>query len=221
VWDPGNDPAYWRVYHQDYQNPTPLHRKTYGPTARFDHHASTSTGEPREDPNQRSTIYVGVTQATALAEVFWDQEPDPADASVGKRIARVCPRHRIAQIRPRAPVKLLSLLDDGCDEVGALPELCTGPTEDHIVTQQWAGAIYEDLSPQGLCYVGAHQLGKCIVLWDNSPDLEVVEAGETRDWSLHEPGVWERVSAEYETRSRAMLKISTTQCPRCRSLGLL
>ncbi len=82
-------------------------------------------------------------------------------------------------------------------------------------------AIYEDIPEAcGIVYAGAHQMGRCIVLWDRAPALEVVAAEGERDWSLQEDGIWERVASEYESPTRAMVKITTPQCPRCRQLNL-
>jgi hypothetical protein len=221
-WDPGDDPAWWRVYHRDYRNPSALFRRTFGPTSRFDHHRADGSGRPTEDPDQRSVVYLGRARTVATAEVFWDQEGDPADPNADPLVARVCPRHYIAQVRPRAPVKLLSLLDDDLDLIGALPELSSGSTATHPLAQEWARAIYEDHDDiAGLKYKGAHNYGECIVLWDRAPDLEVVtEVGADRDWSLHEDDVWARVSVEYARGRRSMTRIDPDRCPRCRDLGL-
>ena len=220
IWDPGDDPAWFRIYHHDYQNPTPLHRRTFGPISRFDHHQRDAAGNPREDPDQRSVIYLGRMRGSAAVEVFWDQPSNPGDPS-GLHIARVCPRHQIAQLRPTGKIELLSLLDGDADDIGALPELSTGPTDTHRLAQDWAQAVYEDLNLCGIWYPGAHNLGECIVLWDNSPALEVVvDSGRDRDESLHTLGVWEPMVEEYSTRMRSMVQIAPDECPRCRGLGL-
>lgn len=219
-WDPG-DAAWYRIYHQDYHNPDPLFRRTFGPVSRFDHHQRDTSGKPCEDPDGRSAIYLGHTRRAAAAEVFWDQEPDPANPHADPRVARVCTRHRIAQIRPRGKAELLSLLDDHADDIGALPELSTGPTDDHSMAQQWALAIYEDLESDGIVYAGAHNLGACMVLWDNAPALEVVsDNGMPRDVPIQTPDVWEPMAEEYQSRTRSMIKITPDECPRCRELGL-
>ncbi len=216
-WDPG-DPAWWRVYHVDYRNPNALHRRTYGPTSRFDHHQPAPDGSAREDPDQRSVIYLGREQHVAAVEGFWDQDPDPGDPLA----ARVCTRHHIAQVRPKASVRLLSLLGDDILEIGALPELSTGPTSTHPLAQEWARAIYEDQPDiAGLWYAGAHNFGECIVLWDRAADLEIVtEGGADRNWPLHQPGIWERVADRYSRGRRSMTRIRPDRCPRCRELGL-
>ena len=203
-WDPG-DQAWWRAYHRDYRTPGPLHRRTFGPISRFDHHQA-SADAPVEDPDERSVVYLGVDLHVACAELFWDQKPDEYNPGADPFVARVCTRHHIAQVRPRALVPLLSILGADVDLIGALPELCTGPTDDHPIAQAWARAIYESehYTQRGVCgirYRGAHDFGECMVLWDRAPQLEVVQelVGE-RDRPLHEPGVWERVLKEYFSR---------------------
>lgn len=215
-WDHG-DAAWWRVYHLDYQNPTALHRRTFGPLARFDHHQLDAARKPREDPDRRSVIYLGDSRKTAAAEVFWDQERLPGDPDE-LHVARVCRWHRLVQLRPKAPIQLLSLLDGDGDDIGVLPELSTGPTAIHPLAQEWARAIYRDLEEAcGILYRGAHEYGDCIALWDRGGELEVVP---DRDVPLHADGVWERVLAEYESRTRTMVKIESSDCSRCRELGL-
>lgn len=221
AWDPG-DKAWFRVYHRDYQTPGPLHRRTFGPRARFDHHRPDGAGRAREDPDGRSVIYLGRTLGVALAEVFWDQPADPTDPGTGPKLGRICPRHYMAQLRPTAKVeRLLSLCDGDADAIDALPQLSTGPTEDYPLTQRWALAIYEDLESSGIWYPGAHNLGESIVLWDNAAPLETVkDVGRERDHPLHEPGIWELALDAYSTAKRSLQKITSDECPRCRELGL-
>lgn len=108
-WDPG-DHAWWRVYHRDYRTPDPLHRRTFGPISRFDHHQA-APGAPAEDPDGRSALYLGIEHAVATAEVFWDQEDDEYNPGAARLVARVCAHHHVAQVRPRATIRLLSIVD--------------------------------------------------------------------------------------------------------------
>jgi hypothetical protein len=219
-WDPG-DPAWWRVYHRDYRTPEPLHRRTFGPLSRFDHHQAAG-GAPAEDPDGRSVLYLGCDRAVACAEVFWDQRDD--DPAANPLVARVCTHHRIAQIRPRAPIGLLSIVGADIDLIGALPALSTCPTSQHTITQAWARSIYDEYRYRGVSgikYRGAHDFGECMVLWDCAPKLELVQAGgEDRDLAMQWRGVWERVLNEYSQGRRSMTKVTPDRCPRCRELGL-
>jgi hypothetical protein len=210
-WEPG-DAARYRLYHCDPQTPDALHRRQFGPLHRFDHHLPQASGEPRECPEGRTVTYLGEDRKTAGAEVFWDSGPT----------ARVCPRHRLAQLRPLATINLLDLTEDGADAIEALPVLCTGDSTDSDLTQEWARAIYEDLGVDGICYPGAHQLGICTVLFERSAPLElVVDAGVPVDLPLQDDRVWQRFRADYTLGSRRrVIPISSDVCTRCNDLGL-
>lgn len=223
-WDSG-DEAWWRVYHRDYRSPDPLHRRTFGPVSRFDHHQA-PPGAPAEDPDGRSALYLGREPAVAAAEVFWDQEDDEYNLGADPLVARVCVRHHVAQVRPRREAaRLLSIVGADVDLIGALPELSTGSADQHPIAQAWARAVYEDYTDAGVCgimYQGAHQFGICVVLWDRAPTLDVIQdAKGDRDWQVHQPGAWERVLAAYSASGRRhMTKVTSDRCPRCRELGL-
>ncbi|MDX6453472.1 MAG: hypothetical protein QOH16_3521 [Gaiellaceae bacterium] len=219
TWDPG-DEGWWRLYHQDYHTPKALSRRTFGPLLRFDHHEPDVSGRAQEDPNGRSVIYLGQNRLTCEAEALWDQPPAPGASPGGPRIASVCRRYRFAQLRPTAPITLVNLVGVGCDAIGALPELATGSSDIYPISQEWAQAIYEDTGVQGVYYPGAHDLGMCMVLWDNAPPLEIVrDKGRPRDLSLHDPRLWDRVLVEYSINNRALKKIRAFECPKCRAAG--
>lgn len=219
-WDPG-EAGWWRLYHRDYRTPNARHRRKFGPVSRFDHHEPDSAGLPRDDPSGREAIYLGETRLTCAAETLWDQLPAPGDPPDGPRIARVCFRYRLAQLRPKSPVTLLRLDESHADAIGALPELATGPTSEHPMAQEWARAIYEDLDVHGIYYPAAHNLGTSMVLWDHAPELEVVrDGGRPRDLSLHDPRLWDRILVEYSINDRSLVKIEPYECPKCRKAGL-
>jgi hypothetical protein len=210
-WEPG-DAARYRLYHCDSQTPNALHRRRWGPLHRFDHHLPHASGKAQECPLGRAVTYLGEDRKTAGAEVFWDSG----------NTARVCPRHRLAQLRPLATVRLLDLTDDGTDEIGALPVLCTGDSTDSDLTQEWARAIYEDLGVDGILYPGAHQLGICTVLFEHAAELEVVvDDGVQVDLPLQDGRVWDRFRSEYVLSSRRrVVPIDSSGCPHCNELGL-
>lgn len=210
-WEPG-DAALYRLYHCDPHNPDARHRREYGPLARFDHHLPAADGSPRPCPERRSVTYLGENRKTVGAEVFWDAGPT----------ARVCPRHRLSQLRPLATVRLLDLTGDGADEIDALPALATGDSTDYGLTQEWARAIYEECGVDGIRYPGAHQLGVCTVLFERSAELEVVvDGGVEVDLPLQDPQVWDRFHTEYTLgRRRSAVAIDSDGCTRCNDLGL-
>jgi hypothetical protein len=236
AWAPGSA-AWWRVLHQSYQDPDPLLPRTYGPISRFDPHQVFDDG-PCQDPDERGTIYLAEERVTACREVFYDSSEEDEDAADGSLVARVCWRHRAAHVAPCSTFRLLSILGNHADAIGALPELATGPTREHAKSQAWARKIYEQYGcarreqpkegledVHGMMYSGAHDEGKCIVLWSDKetgrPDLELVEIdGEKQNPRMHDEGIWERVEGEYATLRRSMVRIFPDACPRCRELGL-
>jgi hypothetical protein len=155
--------------------------------------------------------------ATVASEVYWD----PAEADP---IASVCPRSWIAQLATTATVQLVDLVaEGGFDAVGAPPELSTGASNEYLVTQEWALAVYEDLGMPGIKYPGAHNLGPCIVLFETAPALAVVhDNGSALDLPIHDPSVWNkfRKACKGKNVRRVVQKISSTECPRCNELGL-
>lgn len=218
TWDP-DDRAYWRIYHKDWQTPTGLARREYGPHARFDHHRRDANDKPQYDPASRSLTYLGEDIATAGAEAFWDADPPT-------RIAQICPRHHIAQLRPTEPLRLLDLRGGGADLIGANTQLFMGPSSDdeRRITQAWATKIYEDLKPAGVLYPGSHQQGLCIALFDlaQQPALTVVSAkGVPREMAVQAKGMWKRFRVEYSRNSnRTAEKIDSSDCGKCGELTL-
>jgi hypothetical protein len=126
--------------------------------------------------------------ATALGEVFGDVAE-----------AAICPRFRVALVRPRTEIVVLDLRSEGAAmRIGALPSLATGAYE-RVRTQAWARAIYEDQPARrtvhGVYYHAAHSNGRALVLWNTDGDVRYVETrvGEKQDFALTDGQMWPRV----------------------------
>jgi hypothetical protein len=166
---------WYRVFHCDASNPQPYTRRAYGPVCRFDHHSiDYSDGgppnPPRACPQDRNIIYLARTLETALVEVFG-----------AIPTAAICPSYRAAAMYVDADCRVQDLTDEGCQEIGALPSLCTGDVPRDL-TQEWARAIYEDqpagVPVAGVLYRSAYDYGLCLALFERSPTLvETVEPG--------------------------------------------
>jgi hypothetical protein len=131
---------------------------------------------------------VAGTLATALGEAFGD---------VGE--AAICPRFRVALVRPRTEIVVLDLRSEGAAmRIGALPSLATGAYA-RVRTQAWARAIYEDQPARrtvhGVYYHAAHSNGRALALWNTDADVRYVEtrAGEKQDFALADGRMWPRV----------------------------
>ena len=204
--------AWYRIYHEDRFTPTAIFRRTYGPLHRFDHHLP-HISAPDIDPEGRSVIYIAAAIRTAALEVYGD-EPR----------YEVCPRWRIAQVRPTASVELQDISaesDGGAVAIGALPELGAGSSVPREKSQLWARELYATGRVGGIRYGGAHDLAQCVVIWDNGPDLEVVhDGGVAQDFKIRAPAIWSRVIGEYGPTGRYLDKIKSADCPLCRKAGL-
>ncbi|QTJ70819.1 RES family NAD+ phosphorylase (plasmid) [Rhodococcus sp. ZPP] len=158
----------------------------------------------------RSVLYVAGNVATAVGEVFGDY---PA--------AAVCPRFRVALLRPTAPLAVLDLRGQGAAmRIGALPSLATGDYP-RPRTQAWARAIYEDQPVarqriHGVYYDAAHSNGPALALWNTESRIEVVRSarGEVQDFALADPRMWPRiVDAAVSMGMRADLVPDCHICP--------
>jgi hypothetical protein len=155
-------------------------------------------------------LYVAGNVATAVGEVFGDY---PA--------AAVCPRYRVALLRPTAPLVVLDLRGQGAAmRIGALPTLAAGDYP-RPRTQEWARAIYEDQPVarhriHGVYYDAAHSNGPALALWNTESRIEVVTSarGEIQDFALAEPRMWPRVvDAAVSLGMRADLVSRCHICP--------
>ncbi|MDV7090324.1 RES family NAD+ phosphorylase [Rhodococcus opacus] len=199
-----------RIYHPSPHTPDGITHRTFGPLHRLDPHLPGPGGAPRECPEGRSVLYVAGNVATAVGEVFGDY---PA--------AAVCPRYRVALLRPTAPVAVLDLRGQGAAmRIGALPSLATGDYP-RPRTQAWARAIYEDQPVarqriRGVYYNAAHSNGPALALWNTESRIEVVLSarGEVQDFALADPRMWPRiVDAAVSMGMRADLVPDCHICP--------
>ncbi|MCD2129069.1 RES domain-containing protein [Rhodococcus ruber] len=206
---PGHPWRWCRIYHPSPHTPNGTTHRHFGPLHRLDPHLPAPDGAPRTCPDGRSVLYVAGNLATALGEVFGDF---PA--------AAVCPRYRVALLRPTAPVAVLDLRGQGAAmRIGALPSLATGDYP-RPRTQPWARAIYEDQPVarrriHGVYYDAAHSNGPALALWNTEDRLEVPadSRGAVQDFALAEPRMWPRVvDAAVSLGMRADL---VAHCPTC------
>nr|WP_238586199.1 RES domain-containing protein [Rhodococcus rhodochrous] len=206
---PGHPWRWCRIYHPSPHTPNGTTHRRFGPLHRLDPHLPTPDGAPRTCPDGRSVPYVAGNLATALGEVFGDF---PA--------AAVCPRYRVALLRPTAPVTVLDLRGQGAAmRIGALPSLATGDYP-RPRTQQWARTIYEDQPVarrriHGVYYDAAHSNGPALALWNTEDRIEVPadSRGAVQDFALAEPRMWPRVvDAAVSLGMRADL---VAHCPTC------
>ena len=182
----------------------------FGPLARFDHHTPPAS-DPALDPDGRSVLYVGGDLVTSAAEVFGE---------AGE--AALCPRWRVAILRPVRPLRLLDLVVPGAAmAIGALPTLADGH-HPRAVTQEWARAVYEDdplgAHLDGIRYRTAYDGGVALVLWDSGRLVEVVasSSGEVQDFPVSDPRILARTTAGLNRRRVVVRTCGPDECPRCR-----
>jgi hypothetical protein len=181
--------------------------RAYGPLHRLDHHTPPAD-EPATCPDGRSALYVAGTLLTALGEVFGD---------VGE--AEICPRFRVALVRPRTEIVVLDLRSEGAAmRIGALPSMATGAYA-RVRTQAWARAIYEDQPARravhGVYYHAAHSNGRALALWNTDAEVRYVQtrAGEKQDFALADERIWARVVVA--AASLGMTASRVDLCPLC------
>jgi hypothetical protein len=151
---------------------------------------------------------VAGTLATALGETFGD---------VGD--AAICPRFRVALVRPRTEIVVLDLRSEGAAmRIGAWPSLATGAYS-RVRTQAWARAIYEDQPARrtvhGVYYHAAHSNGRALALWNTGADVRYVEtrARQRQDFALADGWMWPRVVVA--AASLGMTASRVDLCPLC------
>jgi hypothetical protein len=193
-----------RVYHRSVHTPDGITHRRYGPLYRLDHHTPPPNA-PAVCPDGRSVLYVAGTLAGALGEVFGD---------AGQ--AAVCPRYRVALVRPQDQITVLDLRSEGAAmRIGALPSLATGAYP-RPRTQRWARAIYEDQPARrvvsGVYYHAAHSNGRALALWNTDDDVALVRssAGDVQDFALGDRRMWPRVVV-----AAAELGMSATRVESC------
>lgn len=201
TWTP-RDKAWVRIYHRDFLVPDAVHMRAFGPTRRFDHH---TPGEPDTCPNGRQIIYLAATVRSAVAEVFGDMP-----------ISEVCPKWRLAWVRPTASLTVQDLVGAGGMAIGQRPWLGSGPVRPDE-SQTFARAVHEqrpDLA--GIRYRSSSEEGICVALWERAPRLEIVEdGGSLCDSALIEPSTWQKVCDEYKPTGQTLAVISEDECFDC------
>jgi hypothetical protein len=196
-----------RIYHLSSHTPDGITHRAHGPLYRLDHHTPPPSS-PDICPAGRTVLYVAGNLATGLGEVFGD---------VGE--AAICPRFRIALVRPRTEIVVLDLRSEGAAmRIGALPSLATGAYA-RARTQAWARAIYEDQparrTVRGIYYHAAHSNGRALALWNTDADVDCVRAssGEAQDFALADARVWPSVVVAVAELGMTAAQID--RCPKC------
>ena len=197
---------WFRVYHAGpARTATGLRR--FGPLARFDHHTP-PYGRPAECPAGRSVIYLADSLRSAAAEVFGEH-----------RLALVCPRYRVAALRPRSAAIVQNLRGVGAMMIGGLPAMNVADVP-RAETQAWARAIYEDRPADpavcGVRYTTAYAGGIALALWDTAPNLLVAVRDRARqDLALVDPRIYPRLLTAIVPLRIEVRVIESAECPRC------
>jgi hypothetical protein len=203
-WD-GRYP-WFRVYHQG-PGRGATDRRRFGPLERFDPHTPPPT-RPTLCPAGRSVIYLGDSLRTAAAEVFG-----------AHRLAPICPRYRVAAIRPERDVVVQNLRGAGAMMIGGLPAMSVADVP-RTETQAWARAIHEDRPGHddvcGVRYDSAYAGGISLALWDTAPRLDVARIKRGRqDFGLAEPNLFRRLLTAVVPLRIEVRLIESADCPRC------
>lgn len=207
TWSPKNE-SWVRIFHCDFITPTATHRREYGPLRRFDHHSPSSDDCSPSYNAERSVIYLAKTIRTAAAEAFADSSPH-----------LVCPRWRLAHIRPTASIEVQDISGPGAMALGTRPWMGSGPIPPEE-SQAWARRLYDERSNLGgIRYTGSNDGGACLAIWDRAPELEVVKDGGVRcEAVLADPEVWEELNSAYKETGQSLEKIEvdSPDCTYCR-----
>jgi hypothetical protein len=203
-WD-GRRP-WFRVYHAG-PGRTATGLRRFGPLARFDPHTP-PYGQPAECPAGRSVIYLADSLRTAAAEVFGEH-----------RVALLCPRYRIAALRPRSVAIVQNLRGVGAMMIGGLPQMNVADVP-RAETQAWARAIHEDRPADpavcGVRYTSAYAGGIALALWDTAPNLLVAtRAGVRQDFALVDERVYRRLLVALVPLRIELRIVTSDECSRC------
>lgn len=197
-----------RVYHQDSsRNPNGHSPREFGPLYRFDPHRPDVDGNPAEDADHRSILYVGSNLTTSACEVFGET-----------REAALCPAWRVALLEPSHILRLYDLTREGSAmRIGALPSLADGPVA-RALSQMWARAIFEDQpaggSIEGIRYRSGYNAGTAVALWNSAGKVRTLrDAGA--DLAMTTPGILARVTPALNERHIVVRLISSDNCTRC------
>jgi hypothetical protein len=195
-----------RIYHAG-PGRTATGMRRFGPIDRFDPHTP-PYASPRDCPAGRAVTYIADNLRTAAAEVFGEH-----------RVANVCPRYRVAALRPRSATVVQNLRGAGAMMIGGLPAMNVADIP-RPETQAWARAIYEDRPSDprvaGVRYTSAYAGGISLALWDTAPNLEVVARdGVAQDFALADPRIYIRLLVALVPLLVEVRIIGSEECPRC------
>lgn len=198
---------YCRIYHKGPHSPHGTAHRPYGPLYRFDPHTP-DPANPELCPDGRTVLYVGADLATSASEVFGEA-----------REAALCPRYRVALLRPTRRIRLQDLISEGAAmSIGALPALSDG----HLPrphTQKWARAICEDQpsgAVRGIVYRSAYNAARALALWNCEDSVEtVVVRGRAQDYALSSPQMYGTMLTAMAERRIGVTLISSAQCRAC------
>jgi len=195
-----------RIFHCDFITPMATYRREYGPLRRFDHHFPSDNGPSHN--TEQNIIYLAKTIRTAAAEAFADVSPHP-----------VCPRWRLAYIRPTASIEVQDISGPGAMALGTRPWMGSGPILPGD-SQIWARRLYDERrNLGGIRYTGSNDGGPCLAIWDRAPALEVVkDGGVSCETALIDPETWEELNSVYKETGQSLekIEIDPTVCVYCR-----
>jgi hypothetical protein len=192
-----------RVYHE-HPDRDGMAPRIFGPLNRFDPHVRDRRQQPREDPQGRGVLYLGLDLPTALAEAYPGQWPEVA----------ICPQARAGWVMPVDPIELLDVTGNGAMAIGAVGTLAWG-AEPRRRTQRWGRRIYEQYGHlDGIRYHAAHQGGESIALWDRAPALARPRGGDRKLWAL-----WSYVTVALASQRRYPRRLSASDCKHCSKAG--
>ncbi len=159
-----------RIYDPSRFKARALTFRRFGPLERFDHHRF---GIPRADPDH-GVWYGAFKFPTALVEVFGDT-----------RVVEYGDR-RVAIVRLTRDIQLLNLAS-GAMAAGTVAALAA--VTSRRLSQSWSRYFYTRVGwfgrVDGLYYLGAHNTGKCVLLYERSENA--LECDERTTTKLSDP----------------------------------
>jgi hypothetical protein len=205
--------ALYRVYHRDSFCPDGTAFRHFGPVSRYDHHEPGLAGPQKSA--KRSAIYLSPEMGVVLAEVFGRRN----------RTVRACPYWYIAKLKIDEQLTLLDLTSTSVMHPGAFASMIGLGRKQ---SQAWARAVYDKRRDvDGIRYVGSHDFGECIVLWDRAKTRATIDRlivpmttphGSPEDHCLRDlPDDWKaEVAVQLESRAMRRDRITEKQCTLCR-----
>jgi hypothetical protein len=150
-----------RIYNPTGSHPaSELSFRHFGPLLRFDHQSLAADLTPWEDPD-RGVWYGSLDDLDcAVVELFGDE-----------RLVVLSP-FRLARPHVKRRLRLLDLRENGAMLAGTVAEIAK--SGDVVLTWEWARYFYEQAETyedlDGLIWLGAHNDGECIVLFERAED---------------------------------------------------